>query len=120
MSTGTTDLATLAERDNFLNKLAETVGANANVANAFGEPITRNGVTVVPVARLGFGFGGGAGHQSRDPRHGVGGGGGGGVQPVGYIVIRGEEVTFRPISSSLKWIAAVLSGIAIGAWLARR
>ena len=41
MSTGTSDLA-LAE-ENFLNKLAETVGTKANVANAFGEPITRNG-----------------------------------------------------------------------------
>ena len=69
--------------DHFLSALAERFGAAARASTIFGEPIERDGVTVIPVAKARWGFGGGAG-LSKEER-GVGGGGGVQVTPLGYI-----------------------------------
>jgi uncharacterized spore protein YtfJ len=47
--------------DGFVERIAERVGAKANVRAVFGDPIERDGITVIPVARIRWGFGGGAG-----------------------------------------------------------
>src|SRR5436190_23956438 len=47
--------------DGFVERMAERVGAKASVRAVFGEPIERNGITIIPVARVRWGFGGGAG-----------------------------------------------------------
>ena len=47
--------------DELLQRLGETIGGKANVSTLFGEPVEREGVTVIPVAKARFGFGGGAG-----------------------------------------------------------
>src|SRR5829696_4917048 len=72
--------------DDFLGRLAERVGAQANVKAVFGEPIERDGLVVVPVAKVRWGFGGGAGSgpvpagmgavESDAPNSGFGQGGG--------------------------------------------
>jgi uncharacterized spore protein YtfJ len=80
--------------------MAELVGAKASVGAVFGEPIRHGDLTVVPVARVRWGFGGGGG-RADDPATGAasGSGGGGGVAaaPVGYLEIAAGEATFRPI-----------------------
>jgi len=48
--------------DNILETLASRVGVRAGAHAAFGEPVDREGVTVIPVAKVRFGFGGGSGH----------------------------------------------------------
>ena len=72
------------------------LGDRLSAQVAYGEPITTDGVTVIPVARvmLGFGAGGGVGEPTlsdngEDGVAPVGGGGGGGglVQPLGFIEI---------------------------------
>ena len=109
------DAAAQAERaatgpqDAILEKLVEKVGGRANVKAVFGEPITRNGKTVVPVAKIRWGFGGGSG-QGTSPAEGEAGGlssgsgtgGGGGVtaEPIGYLEIDDEAASFKPIASS--------------------
>ena len=45
----------------FLEWLAERIGARAGVTAVFGEPIERGDITVIPVARVRWGFGGGEG-----------------------------------------------------------
>ena len=64
-----------------------------------GEPVTLADKMVVPVSRImvGFGVGGGEG-SSEKQGEGFGGGGGGGarVEPVGFIVIDGDKVSFLP------------------------
>ncbi len=79
----------------FLERMAERVGRHARVTAAFGEPIVRGSLTVVPVARVAWGFGGGSG----DAPEGAGSGGGGGsmVNPIGYLEITEEAVEFRPL-----------------------
>ncbi len=44
-----------------LERIGETVGKRAQVSTIFGEPVQREGVTVIPVAKTRFGFGGGGG-----------------------------------------------------------
>jgi uncharacterized spore protein YtfJ len=70
------------------------------VRRVFGEPIERDGVTVVPVAIVagGAGGGGGEGRQSEDaPRTaGEGGGWGGMARPVGVYVIDNGQVRWEP------------------------
>jgi uncharacterized spore protein YtfJ len=47
--------------DGFVERMAERVGAKASVRAVFGDPIEQGGITVIPVARVRWGFGGGAG-----------------------------------------------------------
>jgi hypothetical protein len=88
-----------AER--FVERMAERIGARAGVAALFGEPIERGDVTVIPVARVRWGFGAGAGTAGEDAEvAGSGSGGGGGVaaDPIGYVEVGPTGSTFRPIS----------------------
>jgi len=46
----------------FLEKLASLFGQNASVKNVFGEPIKAGDKTIIPVAQIAYGLGGGYGH----------------------------------------------------------
>ena len=77
-----------------LERLAELVGAKANVNAVFGEPIRQGDLTVVPVARVRWGVGGGSGKSDAapdGPSSASGGGGGAVADPVGYLQIAGAE-----------------------------
>jgi uncharacterized spore protein YtfJ len=92
-----------------LERIGETVGQKAQVSTIFGEPVGREGVTVIPVAKARFGFGGGGGSGSREGDEGSGGGGGGGVavSPIGYIEVRDQGAAFKRISSRTDVLALV-------------
>ena len=81
--------------DRFIGTMAEKLGAVARAATIFAEPVERDGVTVIPVAKARWGFGGGVGH--RKDEDGAGGGGGVQVTPVGFIEIKNGEAEFRSI-----------------------
>src|SRR5689334_9701014 len=53
----------IMENGNFLENLAVRLGQQATVKNVYGEPITTGGKTVIPVARLAYGFGAGMGRH---------------------------------------------------------
>jgi uncharacterized spore protein YtfJ len=101
------------ERSELVNELLErigqTVGERAQVSTIFGEPVEREGVTVVPVAKARFGFGGGGGSETREGGEGSGRGGGGGVavSPIGYIEVRDRSSEFKRISSPIDLLALV-------------
>lgn len=98
------------ERSELVNELLErigdTVGQRAQVSTIFGEPVEREGVTVVPVAKARFGFGGGGGSQEGEGS-GRGGGGGVAVSPVGYIEVRERSSEFKRISTPIDVLALV-------------
>ena len=102
------DLEKSNSADSFLGTMAEKLGAVARAATVFGEPVERQGVTVIPVAQARWGFGGGIGHGN----DGEGAGGGGGVQvtPVGFIEIKNNGAEFRPIRK-LSTPLLILGGI---------
>lgn len=83
--------------DEILGQVRDTL----NSRQVFGEPVERDGVVVVPVARVRGGGGGGGGAESAgsgdgSPSRGGGGGAGLEVRPVGVYVIRGDEVSWQP------------------------
>jgi uncharacterized spore protein YtfJ len=105
--------AEIQERSQLVNELleriGETVGRRADVSTIFGEPVEREGVTVIPVAKARFGFGGGGGSGSRQGDEGSGGGGGGGaaVGPIGYIELRERSAEFKRIFTPTDLLAFV-------------
>jgi len=109
-----------------LHQIGESLGSSATVKSVFGEPIQAEGRTVVPVAKVAYGFGGGfgAGHgkSGSDPgRQGEGGGGGGGVRafPAGALEISATGTRFIAFPD-MRWMAgafaagAVLGGLLLG------
>jgi uncharacterized spore protein YtfJ len=90
-----------------LNRLADQIGGRAGAKAVFGEPVERDGITVIPVARVRWGVGGGGGAAPE----GSGSGGGGGLvaDPVGHIEVTSEGATFRPIPRSVG-PAAIIGG----------
>ena len=103
--------------DDLLERVGQAVGRGAHVSAVFGEPVEREGLTVIPVARSRFGFGGGGGSGSREGNEGSGGGGGGGVsvRPIGYIEVRDGSAAFKRISTTtdLLALAAATSIVAL-------
>jgi hypothetical protein len=89
--------------DRLIDRLIERIGGHSGAEAAFGEPVERGELTVVPVARLRWFVGAGAGSApgmgSAGGPTGEGSGGGAGVlaDPVGYLEIGPSGATFRPI-----------------------
>jgi len=96
----------------FLSDLADRVGVTASAKEVFGEPVQRNGITVIPIARARWGFGGGAGNRSGE--EGAGGGGGATVRPVGYIELREDGSRFRRIVTTADLALLALVAGAVG------
>jgi len=89
----------------FVERLADRIGASMTASAVFGQPVERSGITVIPVAKATWGFGGGSGGE--DGKEGTGGGGGGVVAPLGYIEVRESGAKFKRIRDP-RLIAAVL------------
>ena len=66
------------------------------VKRVFGDPYERNGVTVIPVAKVQGGAGGGGGEGPEGAGKGSGSGFGMTVRPVGAFLLRGDDITWRP------------------------
>lgn len=60
-----------------LRELSDRLGASASVKTVFGDPVTCGDRTVVPVAKVFYSFGGGAGRRHGEQEGGPGGAGGG-------------------------------------------
>ncbi|MBA2655061.1 MAG: hypothetical protein H0U71_08375 [Gammaproteobacteria bacterium] len=63
----------------------------------FGEAVTHNDLTVVPVAKIKYGFGCGTGRAMNETGQGAGGGGGGVVSPIGFIEMNNGQTKFKTI-----------------------
>jgi uncharacterized spore protein YtfJ len=97
----------------------------ARAETVFGEPVTQNGVTVIPVARVkgkGGGGGGAGPAQEGQAKRGRGGGFGLSAKPVGVFVIKSGKVTWRPSVDINKIVMGgqILAGVAVVASAAVR
>jgi uncharacterized spore protein YtfJ len=61
MKVATMELEKPNSADRFIGTMAERLGAVARAATIFAEPVERDGITVIPVAKAQWGFGGGVG-----------------------------------------------------------
>jgi uncharacterized spore protein YtfJ len=89
-----------------IEQLAGQIGARADARAVFAPPVTRDGVTVIPAARVfgGYGVGSssGASNELGDPRAiGMGGGGGFAAMPIGFIEIDRSGARFRRLEEPL-------------------
>jgi uncharacterized spore protein YtfJ len=96
----------------------------SSAKTVYGEPITAEGQTIVPIAKVRYGFGGGSGRRSGGEAGDGGGGGGGAVaRPVGYIEVSADGTRFVPIldleSISIAMGIGLLVGILLGRVSAR-
>jgi len=80
-----------------LRKMLDT----GNAGTVFGEPVSGDGVTLIPVAKVsGGGGGGGTAPVPGDSEGNTAGGTGGGIglsaKPVGVFVVKDGTVSWRP------------------------
>jgi uncharacterized spore protein YtfJ len=103
-----------------MRDVEQTVVSSASVKNIFGEPIQHNGRTVIPVARVAYGFGGGGG--SGKLPEGEGGGAGVGVValPVGVVEISDEATRYISFAQERKLLGAFAIGALAGMFFLRR
>jgi uncharacterized spore protein YtfJ len=102
----------------------EHLQTSASVKTVYGAPITAEGKTVIPVAKVAYGFGAGSGsgtHQKKagngkQPVEGEGEGAGGGVtaRPVGVVEISEAGTKFVQFGAMKKLAFTALIGAGIG------
>ena len=89
--------------DTLVDRFDETLSAR----RVFGEPVVKNGLTVIPVARIMGGAGGGEnptepgsggaeGTESKPRQPGFGAGFGLAARPAGVYVLQGDKVQWLP------------------------
>jgi uncharacterized spore protein YtfJ len=84
-----------------ISKVTEFLKNEANTETVIGKQFQLGEFTCVPVIRIGMGFGFGGGEGEGDSNkngkgkgEGAGGGAGTGIEPMGFLVTRGEEINF--------------------------
>ena len=114
--------------EEILKSITERIKATASVDTLYGESRRIGNTTIIPVAKVSYGFGGGGGEGTRPqegaseaPAIGAGGGGGGGVaaRPVGYIVVSDGQVEYVSIPSWRGILVAGMGGVLVGLLLAK-
>ena len=85
----------------------------------FAEPIERDGMTVIPAARVAAGGGGGNG-RDKQGQQGEGGGLGLTARPVGAYVIADGKLRWEPAVDVNRILAVVGSVVVAGLWFATR
>ena len=99
--------------------------SNASVNAVFGQPIERDGATIIPCSEIMVGLGMGSGTGPIDERGnpmGGGGGGGGGSQgrPVAVVVMTKDGVRVEPVLDLTKVVlAAFTTGAFMLFWFGR-
>ena len=110
---------------NFLEGLASRLGLYARAGAVFGDPVEKGGITVVPVAKVRYGFGGGSGSDTKDEgdgsKHDEGSGGGGGLtaSPLGFIEVHDGFAEFKRINDPMSLVPVILAS-GFTAWIVLR
>jgi uncharacterized spore protein YtfJ len=117
--------------------IAELFERNLSIRHVYHEPVRHGDVTVIPVAKVAFGFGAGVGRRGRLRRRGQqvasdetsnaegrpepdgqGGGGGARMTPVGALEIGPRGTRFIHYSELPQMLAVLAIGIGAGLLLA--
>ncbi len=83
--------------EELLPRITDFLKSEAKTDTVIGKQFQLGEYSCVPVIRLGMGFGSGGG-EGNDPKQGhgegLGAGGGIGIEPIGFLVSRGAEISF--------------------------
>ncbi|MEW6447543.1 MAG: GerW family sporulation protein [Bacillota bacterium] len=94
--------------EGFMKTAMENIRGIVDVNTVVGDPVeTPDGTVIIPVSRVACGFAaGGSAFSSERPESGAeapfGGGSGAGVsvQPVGFLVVKGENIRLLPVEGN--------------------
>jgi len=92
--------------EKLLKSTVDELNRLLNAKNVLGDPIERDGSTVIPIVSYGFGFGAGGGSQK-----GVGGSGtgaGGGIKPLGAIIFDKDGARVEAVKGAVTNLAEII------------
>ena len=95
------DMEKISALRDVMNSTMEKVREMMDANNIVGAPITTpDGVTLIPISRVSFGFGSGGGDYGKQGKDNFGGGGGAGVKidPVAFLVIKDGTTRVMPVA----------------------
>lgn len=75
--------------------------------NVLGDPIEKDGSTIIPIVSFGFGFGAGGAADTKSGNRG-GTGGGGGIRPLGAIIVDQNGARVEGVKGAVSSVAEVL------------
>jgi len=105
-----------------IDDLLGTAQDTITVRKVFGDPYEKDGLTLIPAARVAGGGGGGTG-QDDEGQKGEGGGFGLRAHPAGVYVIRGGEVKWQPAVDPNRVVlaaaAVIITALVTRAWANR-
>lgn len=105
-----------------IDELMGTAQDAITVRKVFGDPYEKDGLTVIPAARVAGGGGGGTGHD-HDGQEGEGGGFGLRAHPAGVYVIKDGAVKWQPAVDPNRVVlavaAVVIAALVSRAWVTR-
>lgn len=83
--------------EELLSQITEFIKTEANTETVVGKQFELGEFMCVPVIKIGMGFGsgGGEGTEAKGGKgEGIGAGAGMGIEPIGFLVTRGDEISF--------------------------
>jgi uncharacterized spore protein YtfJ len=83
--------------EEMLGKITEFMKSEANTETVVGKAFELGEFTCVPVIKLGMGFGSGGGEGTEAQKgkgQGAGGAAGMGLEPIGFLVTKGDQISF--------------------------
>ncbi len=83
--------------EEMLEKITHFIENEAKTETVIGEPFQLGEFSCIPVIRVGMGFGTGGGEGDAPKQgHGTGGGAGAGmgIEPQGFLVAKGDQISF--------------------------
>ena len=86
--------------EKLLKGSVEELNRLLNAKNVLGDPIEREGSTVIPIVSYGFGFGAG-GNTAQKSGNSAGTGAGGGIKPLGAIIFDKDGARVESVKGTL-------------------
>lgn len=83
--------------EELLGQITDFIKNEVKTETVIGEPFQLGEFTCVPVIKAGMGFGSGGGEgidKTSKKGQGMGAGAGMGIEPLGFLVTKGEEISF--------------------------
>ena len=94
--------------DDLVSTVLEALRTISQTETVVGEPITLEGITLVPVSRISVGFGVGGGMKEGKGGQGEATGGGVTIEPVAFFVVHGDKVELVTVQKSKTGLGTVI------------
>ena len=108
----------------YFQSILDRLQTSAQVKTVYGDAITAEGKTIIPVARVAYGFHAGIRPLRRDDggeqKEAGRSGGGVHIKPLGVLEITKEETKFVPIRENRKLVGVLFVGLLLGLWIGVR